>query len=61
MNKDQLEGKATELAGKAQQKWGEVTGDPADKLKGAAKEMKGKAQQVKGDIKDAAEKAKKEG
>ncbi len=53
MNKDHVKGKAKEMEGTVQKKWGEATDAPKDKVKGTLKEVQGKAQQVKGDIKDA--------
>lgn len=54
MNKDQVKGKAKEVEGEAQRKWGEATDDTEHKVKGTAKEAAGEAQQAYGDAKEAA-------
>ena len=57
MNTDQIKGAAKEVAGKVQQKTGEVFDSPEHQLKGAAKQVEGSAQKAYGnakeDIKDA--------
>jgi uncharacterized protein YjbJ (UPF0337 family) len=60
MNKERVKGKANDLAGKAQQKAGEMTGDEEQQAKGLGKRAKGKAQEGLGDLKGAAENARKE-
>jgi len=60
MNKDQVKGKATDIAGKAQEKFGEITGSKEQQAKGLAKQVKGKVQEGVGDVKDAIHKADKE-
>lgn len=56
MHKDEIKGKAKELAGKAEQKLGEATGDDRHVATGASREREGKAQNVVGKVKDAAHK-----
>ena len=58
MNKDQIKGTAKDIAGKTQEKFGEVTGSTKEQAKGAAKQVEGKVQKGLGDAKDAADKAK---
>lgn len=57
MNTDQVKGAAKELAGKVQQKTGEVLNSPEQQLKGAAKQVEGNVQKnygnAKEDVKDA--------
>jgi uncharacterized protein YjbJ (UPF0337 family) len=52
MNKDQVEGTAKEVAGKVQEKAGEVTGSTTQQVKGLAKEVEGKTQKKVGDAKE---------
>ena len=59
MNRDQVKGAAKDIAGKAQQKVGEVTGSASQQVKGGAKQVEGKLQKTAGDIREAAEKANK--
>jgi uncharacterized protein YjbJ (UPF0337 family) len=40
------------IEGKAQEAWGEVTGDPKDKASGQAKQVEGQARHAKEDVKD---------
>lgn len=40
------------IEGKAQEAWGEVTGDPKDKAEGRAKQVEGQARHAKEDVKD---------
>ncbi|MEM6485433.1 MAG: CsbD family protein [Pseudomonadota bacterium] len=56
MNWDQVEGKWTELKGKAQQKWGKLTDDDLDVVKGKREELAGKIQARYGKTKEEAEK-----
>ncbi len=51
MNKDQVQGTLKSVAGKVQEKTGQVTGNHEQQAKGAAKQVAGKAQTVVGDIK----------
>lgn len=57
MNTDQIKGAAKEVAGKVQQKTGEVFNSPEQQVKGVAKQVEGGAQKAYGnareDIKDA--------
>ena len=54
MNKDHIKGEAKDIAGKVQQKVGEITGDAGTQAKGIAKQVEGKVQKGVGDAKDAA-------
>ena len=58
MNKDQIKGKATDIAGKAQEKLGVIGGSGEQQAKGLAKQVKGKLQKGFGDAKEAVEDAK---
>lgn len=49
MNRDQVEGKAKDIAGKVQRKIGEATGSTSQQVKGAAKQVEGKVQKGVGD------------
>lgn len=51
MNKDQVEGSVKNVAGKAQQKMGEIVGNPKQQVKGVQKQIEGKAQKSAGDVK----------
>jgi len=57
MNTDQIKGAAKEVAGKVQQKTGEVFNSPEQQVKGVAKQVEGGAQKsygnAKEDLKDA--------
>ena len=55
MNWDQIEGNWKQMAGKAQAKWGEITGDEWTRIKGQRKEIVGLVQERYGKAKDAAE------
>lgn len=57
MNKDQVEGKAKEVAGKVQQTVGEATGSASQQIKGGAKQVEGKVQKGVGDVKDSVKEA----
>jgi len=57
MNKDQVKGTAKDVAGKVQQKVGEVTGSASQQIKGAAKQVEGKVQKRVGDAEEAAKKS----
>ena len=52
MDKDRVEGKVREIAGRAQRQAGEVTGDSETQAKGAAKQAEGKIQNALGKVKD---------
>ncbi len=57
MNKDQAKGGMKDIAGKAQEKFGEVTGNRSQQAKGLGKQAEGKVQKGVGDVKDKAEDA----
>jgi uncharacterized protein YjbJ (UPF0337 family) len=52
MNKDRVEGKAKDVAGRVQRQAGEWTGDEESQVKGAAKQAEGKIQNAVGKVKD---------
>jgi uncharacterized protein YjbJ (UPF0337 family) len=54
MNKDRVEGKVKDVAGRVERQAGEWTDDPKLQVKGAAKQAKGKVQNAWGKAKDAA-------
>jgi uncharacterized protein YjbJ (UPF0337 family) len=54
MNKDEVKGKAKDIAGRVQRQAGEWTGDEKSAAKGAAKQVEGKVQNAWGKVKDAA-------
>ncbi len=54
MNKDEVTGKAKDIAGRVQRQAGEWTGDDKSQAKGAAKQVEGKVQNAWGKVKDAA-------
>lgn len=53
MNTDQVKGAVKEVAGKVQQKTGEVINSPEQQVKGAAKQVEGNVQKNYGDAKEA--------
>lgn len=53
MNKDQVKGAIKDVAGKAQQKAGELTGSEKQQIKGLKNQAEGKIQQSVGDVKEA--------
>ena len=53
MDKDRVEGKVKDIAGRAQRQVGEWTGDTENQAKGAAKQAEGKVQNAWGKAKDA--------
>ncbi|MFT7774752.1 CsbD family protein [Roseateles sp.] len=53
MNSDQIKGSVKEMAGKAQRKLGEATGNTEQQLKGAATQVEGKVQKAVGDAREA--------
>jgi uncharacterized protein YjbJ (UPF0337 family) len=55
MNKDQIKGSAKDIAGKAQRKVGELTGNEDQQAEGLARQGEGKAQKGAGNVKDAAD------
>jgi uncharacterized protein YjbJ (UPF0337 family) len=53
MDKDRMKGSATNMAGKAKEAAGNLTGDSKLKSEGKADQAKGKVQNAVGGIKDA--------
>ena len=53
MNKDQIKGTTKDLAGKVQEKAGELTGNRKQQVKGLKKQLEGKIQKGVGDVKEA--------
>ena len=53
MDKDEIKGKAKDVAGQVERQVGEWTGDKDAQTKGAAKQVEGKAQNAWGKAKDA--------
>ena len=53
---DKIKGAANEIAGKAKQAVGDLTGNETTKAKGAGQELKGKGQTLKGKAKGAVNK-----
>jgi uncharacterized protein YjbJ (UPF0337 family) len=53
MDKDQVKGKVKDIAGAAERKVGELTGNKETEAKGAAKQAEGKVQNAWGIVKDA--------
>ena len=54
MNRDQVKGTAKDVAGKVQEKVGQVTGSTSQQVKGVGKQVEGKIQKGIGDIEQAA-------
>jgi len=54
MDKDEVKGKAKDIAGRVERQVGEWTGDSDAQVKGAAKQVEGKVQNAWGKAKDAA-------
>ena len=52
MNKDRVEGKVKDVAGRIERQAGEWTGDPEKQVEGAAKQVAGKVQNAWGKAKD---------
>jgi uncharacterized protein YjbJ (UPF0337 family) len=52
MNKDQAKGAVKDVAGKAQEKTGELTGSTEQQAKGLARQVEGKTQKKVGDAKE---------
>ena len=52
MNRDQAKGHLKDMAGKARQKIGEMTGSGKEQAKGMAQRAEGKAQKAMGDVKN---------
>ena len=57
MNRNQVEGAAKNVAGKIQQKVGELTGNKTQQAKGVAKRVAGKLQKGVGNVEQAFDKA----
>lgn len=57
MNKDQVQGKIKDVAGRVERQAGEWTGDKEKQAHGAAKQVEGKVQNAWGDVKEAGKKA----
>ena len=57
MDKDRVEGKVKDIAGRTQRQVGEWTGDSESQVKGAAKQAEGKAQNAWGKAKEAVKKS----
>ena len=57
MNRDQVKGAAKNVAGKVQQKVGELTGNKMQQAKGAAKQVEGKVQKGVGNVEQSLDKA----
>jgi uncharacterized protein YjbJ (UPF0337 family) len=55
MNWDKIERSWKEMAGRAQAKWGDITGDEWTKIKGRREEMVGLVQKSYGRARDVAE------
>ncbi len=53
MNRDQVKGKAKDIAGKIQQKTAQVTGSTSQQVKGVARQVEGKMQKGVGDAHEA--------
>ncbi|GAB4364615.1 MAG: CsbD family protein [Elainellaceae cyanobacterium] len=49
---DRAKATAKNIEGKAQEAWGEVTGDPKDRVEGRAKQVEAETRHAKEDIKD---------
>jgi uncharacterized protein YjbJ (UPF0337 family) len=57
MNKDQVQGKIKDVAGRVERQAGEWTGDQEKQVHGAAKQVEGKVQNAWGNVKEAGKKA----
>ena len=57
MNRNQMKGAAKNVAGKVQQKLGELTGNKTQKAKGVAKQLQGKVQRGAGNVEEALDRA----
>jgi uncharacterized protein YjbJ (UPF0337 family) len=57
MNKNQIEGRVKDVAGKLQQRVGKATGNTNQQLKGVAKQIEGKVQKGVGAVEHALRKA----
>ena len=54
MNRDQVKGTAKDVAGKVQEKVGQITGSTSQQGKGLAKQVEGKVQKGIGNLEQAA-------
>jgi len=52
MNKDQVQGGATDISGKVQETAGQLTGNREQEAKGIIKQVEGQAQKAVGDAKE---------
>jgi uncharacterized protein YjbJ (UPF0337 family) len=57
MNRNQVKGAAKKVAGKVQQKVGELTGNKTQQAKGIAKQVQGTVQKGAGNVEQAFDKA----
>ena len=57
MNRDQVKGTAKDVAGKVQQKIGQLTGNKTQQLKGVTKQVEGNVQKGVGNVERALDKA----
>ena len=57
MNRDQVKGAAKNVAGKVQEKVGQLTGNKTQQAKGAAKQVEGKVQKSVRDVEQSVDKA----
>ena len=57
MNKDHVKGTAKDIAGKVQEKTGELTGSEKQQIKGIKNQAEGTLQKGVGDVKDAVREA----
>ncbi|WP_149141184.1 CsbD family protein [Gemmobacter caeruleus] len=55
MNSDQIQGVWKQIKGKAQEKWGDLTGDELDKIEGRREQLVGLVQSRYGRAKEEAE------
>jgi uncharacterized protein YjbJ (UPF0337 family) len=55
MNKDQVKGKARNIAGKVQEQAGKLVGSKEQQVKGLTKQISGKIQESVGDVRQSAE------
>jgi uncharacterized protein YjbJ (UPF0337 family) len=53
MNRDQVKGRAKDIAGKVQVKVGQVTGSTSERVKGVTKLVEGKVQEGVGNLEEA--------
>ena len=53
MNKDQVKGTIKDVAGKVQEKAGDLTGSEKQQIKGLKNQVEGKVQKGVGDVKEA--------